>query len=423
MATTSSDRILTLDVIRGIAVMGIFSVNIVGMAMIQSAYFYPPDFGFDAGYDKAMWTLNSIFVDGRFRSLFSILFGASMIVVIERAVAAGKKGWQVHYPRMIVLLLFGLAHYYLLWWGDILANYAMVGMVAYFLWRLSAKWLFVVAVAVLLFLNGMMAYEFIPQLQMVERVQAGGGTAQEQAKVQDMLGEEDAAEKSERLAEDKANHASIPAHIKASTRDGAQWRPFQGVIGYGPETLGLMLLGMALFKSGFLTGAWSRRRYVQVAVACLGVDLAVHAYGAWASIEADFAPIVYYPWTQVYASPLHPIGAVGYAAVIILLLNQRSAIADHVAAVGRTAFSNYLGPTLIGTLIFFGTFGGLYGELSRGEAWLIVPPVWAFMLIWSKWWLDRYRYGPFEWAWRSLSRWERQPMRKRPVGEPIAEPA
>ena len=139
MATTSPDRILTLDVIRGIAVMGIFSVNVVGMAMIESAYFYPPDYGFDHDYDKVMWALNSILVDGRWRSLFSILFGASTILVIERGVAAGRKGWQVHFPRMIVLLLFGLAHFYLLWWGDILANYAMVGMIAYIFWRLEAK--------------------------------------------------------------------------------------------------------------------------------------------------------------------------------------------------------------------------------------------------------------------------------------------
>ena len=178
MATTSADRILTLDVIRGIAVMGIFSVNVVGMAMIQSAYFYPPDFGFDAGYDKVMWTLNSIFVDGRFRSLFSILFGASMIVVIERAVAAGKKGWQVHYPRMIVLLLFGLAHYYLLWWGDILANYAMVGMVAYFFWRLKPVWLLLAAIAALLFINVGGIVETIPKMQTIERVQSIGGTSQ-----------------------------------------------------------------------------------------------------------------------------------------------------------------------------------------------------------------------------------------------------
>lgn len=423
MATTSADRILTLDVIRGIAVMGIFSVNIVGMAMIQSAYFYPPDFGFDGIGDKVMWALNSIFVDGRFRSLFSILFGASMIVVIERAVAAGSKGWQVHYPRMIVLLLFGLAHYYLLWWGDILANYAMVGMVAYFFWRLKPVWLLLAAIAALLFINAGGFVEVIPKMQLVERVQSGDGTAEEQAKVSEMLAGPSADELAQEIAEDKADHASIPAHVAASFEGDAKWRPFQGVLGYGPETLGLMLLGMALFKSGFLTGAWSRKSYVQVAVLCLGTDLALHTYAAWASIEADFAPEVYFPWTRLFVNPFHPVGAVGYAALIILLFSQRSAIADRLAAVGRTAFSNYLLPTLIGTLIFFGTFGGLYGELSRGEAWLIVPPVWAFMLIWSKWWLDRYRYGPFEWAWRSLSRWERQPMRKRAAVAPVAEPA
>lgn len=415
MATTSADRILTLDVIRGIAVMGIFSVNVVGMAMIQSAYFYPPEFGFDAWYDKLMWTLNSIFVDGRFRSLFSILFGASMIVVIERAVAAGRKGWQVHYPRMIVLLLFGLAHYYLLWWGDILANYAMVGMVAYFFWRLTPKWLVLAALAAMLFVYGGQIAEVMPKMALVERVQSGGGTAEEQAKVNDMLSPPDATELAERIAEDKADHASIPAHLEASLEGDARWRPFFGVIGYGPETLGLMLIGMALFKSGFLTGAWSRRRYRQVALVCLGTDLTLHAYAAWRSLEADFAPEVYFPWTQLFVSPFHAVGAIGYAALIILLFSHRSAIADRFAAVGRTAFSNYLLPTLIGTLIFFGTFGGLYAELSRGEAWLIVPPVWAFMLMWSKWWLDRYRYGPFEWAWRSLARWERQPMRREPA--------
>ena len=149
MATTSADRILSLDIIRGIAVMGIFSVNVVGMAMIEFAYFYPPAFGFESLGDRIMWAGNFLVVDGRFRSLFSILFGASMVLVIERAVAAGRRGWSVHYPRMIVLLLFGLAHYYFFWWGDILANYALVGMIAYVFWRLSARWLLVVGLAAL----------------------------------------------------------------------------------------------------------------------------------------------------------------------------------------------------------------------------------------------------------------------------------
>ena len=149
MATTSADRILSLDIIRGIAVMGIFSVNVVGMAMIEFAYFYPPAFGFESLGDRIMWAGNMLVVDGRFRSLFSILFGASMVLVIERAVAAGRKGWQVHYPRMIVLLLFGLAHYYFFWWGDILANYALVGMIAYVFWRLGTRWLLVASAVAL----------------------------------------------------------------------------------------------------------------------------------------------------------------------------------------------------------------------------------------------------------------------------------
>ena len=92
--------------------------------------------------------------------------------------------------------------------------------------------------------------------------------------------------------------------------------------------------------------------------------------------------------------------------------------AQQYAAVGRAAFTNYLGATLIGVGLFYAFGAGLFGELSRGEAWLIVPAVWAVMLLWSKWWLDRFRYGPFEWAWRCLSRWNWEPMRKTPKGEP-----
>ena len=421
MATTSADRILSLDVIRGIAVMGIFSVNVVGMAMFEGAYFYPPDYGFESLGDKVMWTLNSIFVDGRFRSLFSILFGASLTVVVERAVAAGKQGWQVHYPRMIVLLLFGMAHYYLLWWGDILVNYALVGSVAYLFWQLRPAWLLgLAALALALFYTP----QFVGTVSMVAKVEASrapDAPPDLRAKVDAMLNPPSTL--AEDIARDKAEHASIPAHFRAKTTGQAAWRPWMSVPGYGLETLGLMLIGIAGFKSGFLTGAWSRRRYAAIAAACLGIDLAVHAWAAYLTLASDFAPEVYFPWTRTYVSPLHPIGALGYAALIMLVFTHRGAIADRFAAVGRAAFTNYLGATVIGTLLFFGTFGGLYGELSRGEAWLIAPPVWAFMLLWSKWWLDRFRYGPFEWAWRSLSRWKWEPMRRRTLTTGLPEAA
>ncbi|HEY6816542.1 MAG TPA: DUF418 domain-containing protein [Croceibacterium sp.] len=411
MATTSAaaDRILSLDVIRGIAVMGIFSVNVVGMAMIEQAYFYPPAYGFDSLGDRIMWAANFIVVDGKFRSMFSILFGASMVLVIERAIAAGKSEWQVHYARMVVLLLFGLAHFYLLWWGDILANYALVGMVAFLFWRLPVKWLLLSAVLALGLMYVPDISEGMQEIARFEAKAAPTATPEQRASLEEELAGLTPSAKD--LAGEKAAHASIPAHVRATVEHQA-WRPFNSVPGYGLETLGLMLLGMAGYKSGFLTGSWSRARYALIAGVLVGTSLALFGYGAWRILEADFAPLTYFPWDQIYVTPMHPLSAIGYCALIMLVIRP-GAIADRFAAVGRAAFTNYLGATLIGTVLFYGFGFGLFGELSRGEAWLIVPLVWAVMLLWSKWWLDRFRFGPFEWAWRCLARWKWEPMKGR----------
>jgi uncharacterized protein len=411
MATTASNRILTLDVIRGVAVMGILSVNIVGMSMLEEAYFYPPIYGFGSVGDKVMWALNSIFVDGRFRALFSILFGASLTLVVTRAVEAGKKGWQVHYPRMIVLLLFGCIHYYLLWWGDILVNYALVGMVAYVFWRLKPQHLLLAsALALSVFYVPQFVFA-IPEIHMVEEGLKPNADPALHAKVMKMIGPPPTL--AQDIERDKQEHDSLSAHLIAKTHGKAALRPWSSIPGYGLETLGFMLIGMAGLKSGFLTGAWSRRTYVKFAVICLGLDLSLHAYGAYAAIRDDFAQLTFVPWTRLWVGPLHAVGGIGYAALIMLVFSRRSAWADRFAAVGRAAFSNYLGSTVIGVLLFYGTFGGLYGQLSRGQVWLFVPVIWVTMLLWSKPWLDRYNYGPLEWAWRSLARWKWQPMRKR----------
>jgi uncharacterized protein len=410
MATTSPDRIQSLDLIRGVAVMGILSVNIVGMGLFDGAYEYPPSTGFGHVGDRIMWALNFLVVDGRFRALFSILFGASIVLVIERGIAAGRKSWQVHYPRMIVLLGFGLAHFYVLWWGDILANYALVGMIAFVFWRLPPKWLLLASGTAFVAFYGMMLYFGTQQLSKFEAKAAPMASAADQAFIAEKF--KGLHPSPQDLAEAKAEHASIPAHMKAMTAPKTRWRPFRSVPNYGLETIGFMLLGMAGYKSGFLTGAWSRRRYAQVAGALVGGSLLLYGYATWRILRADFDPFTYFPWDQIYLSWFHPIAALGYAALIMLLLSGRGAVSERVAAVGRAAFTNYLGSTLIGTVLFFGFGLGLFGELSRGQVWLIVPVVWALMLLWSKPWLDRYRYGPFEWAWRSLSRWRWEPMRR-----------
>ena len=409
MATTSAERILSLDLIRGISVMGIFSVNIVGMAMIESAYFYPPRFGFGGLGDRIMWAANFLIVDGRFRALFSILFGASMVLVCERALASGTAAWKVHYPRMIVLLGFGLAHYYLLWWGDILANYALVGMIAFAFWRFPVRWLLPLAALALALYYAPTIVFGGQQIAQLEAGRAPDATPEQRDALAKMT--EELRTREAEVAEEKAGHASIPAHLAFITQQNAL-RPFNSLFAYGLETLGFMLLGMAGYRSGFLTGSWSCRRYVQVAVVCVGANLLYHAIGTWRILATDFDPLTFYPWNRIWSGPLHPIGAIGYAALVMLLFRPGSAIAGRVAAVGRTAFTNYLGSTVVGTVLFFGFGLGLYGEVSRGEAWLFVPVVWAVMLLWSKPWLERYRYGPLEWAWRCLSRQRFEPMRR-----------
>ena len=418
MATTSpiADRIQSLDVTRGVAVMGIFSVNVVGMAMLQDAYFYPPAFGFETLADKAMWLANFLLFDGKLRALFSIMFGASLMLVIERAIAAGRSGWRTHVARMIVLMGFGLIHWAVLWWGDILTHYAAVGLIVALFARLKAKTLFIIAAAGLLINAGLSAFFVGGGIVEYEQTQAriAGGTATPQMIAEDKKDQARLAPDAAAIARDKADHRDIPAHFAWAKKEG-----FLTPFDLGPlwlETLPLMLLGMAGYKSGFLTGQWDRRRYRKVATIGIGIGLVAFATLAAMVIAKDFLAPYVFAGNFGFAPIFRPIMAMGYAALAIMLVRPGGALTARFAAVGRTAFSNYIGCTLVGTLVFYGFAGGLYAEVSRFEAWLLVPPVWLGMLLWSKWWLDRFTYGPLEWAWRSLARGKAQPMRRQVTG-------
>lgn len=392
--------------------MGIFSVNVVGMAMIQQAYFYPPAFGFDSLADRLMWLGNFLLIDGKLRALFSIMFGASLMLVIDRAVAAGRSGWRTHVARMIVLMSFGMLHWALLWWGDILTHYAAVGLVVALFARLKAKTLFIIAAAGLLIHAGLSAFFVGSGVVEYEQTQAriADGTATPKMIEEDKRDRERGAPDAAAIAKDTADHRDIASHFAWAKKEG-----FIAPFDLGPlwlETLPLMLLGMAGYKGGFLTGQWDRRRYRKAATIGLGIGLAAYTVLAALVLAKDFLAPYFFLAGFGLAPLFRPIMAMGYAALAILLMRPGGWLTERLTAVGRTAFTNYIGCTILGTFVFFGFAGDLYAELSRSQAWLLVPAVWALMLLWSKWWLDRYHYGPFEWAWRSLSRWKVQPMRK-----------
>jgi len=411
--TAPSQRIATLDIIRGVAVMGIFGVNVIAFAMPEQAYFNPSAYGLESPADLALWFATFILIDGKMRGLFSLLFGASMLLVIERAEAAGRSPADIHYSRMFWLLVLGCVHYYLIWFGDILTLYALTGMIAYGFRRRSVRAL-VICGLVFLALDLIVMSGFSWQFLVAETAaHAPNATPDAIAQWNSMSGTFAPPDASTLAKELSLHRGSWSGIVHAQLTEGLIGPLFQ--FGFGVlETLGYMLLGMAGLKSGFLRGAWDDRRYRRIALWTLAVSMPAYAAFAWLEWRSGFDVSLFLFIFFVATNPFRLAMMAGYAALIILLSRRGGWLVERIAAAGRAAFTNYLGTSLIATTTFYGYGLGLFGQLSRLEAWLFAPVLWAVMLLWSKPWLDRFSFGPFEWLWRSLARRDPQPMR-RPV--------
>lgn len=398
-------RIAVIDTLRGVAVMGILLANIPPFALPTPAMFSPLAWGGSGAPEVAVWLANFTFIEGKMRALFSMIFGASMLLVVDRARAAGESAALIHLSRMAVLLAIGLAHMYLIWWGDILAHYALIGTIAFLFVRLSAAQLLAASLILL-------AYAVYSNLGALSAMAMS------------------AARNTPQAIETWNNFAwyfgvpprewidsQVTAYL-GDWSDRVAWNrnyldsPLAFLKSVGPETLSAMLLGMAGYRSGFLTGIWSPQLYRRVA--SIGLSTATAAYlilGA-NSVAHGFDQQSIYFASFVGSEPFRLLGAVGYAALVILVMRPGGRLGNRIEAVGRAAFTNYLGISMIVTAIFYGWGLGQFARWSRVEIYVVPPLVWTLMLLWSKPWLERYRYGPLEWAWRTLARRRLQPMRR-----------
>jgi len=410
IADVPSRRIATLDVIRGVAVMGILVMNIVAFAMPEAAYMNPAAYGGHRGADLAVWAIDFVLVDGKMRGLFSFLFGASMLLVVDRATAKGEGPARVHFSRMAWLFLFGEAHMILLWWGDILHHYALIGCVAYLFRNKPPHKLIAIATILLLAEMAMIASLTASIHATIGAMQAAHPDAETIRQYRDLqrgFGIPSAAALAQDLALHRGPYLGLVAHrlheaVSTTTRT---------LMFVGLETLGYMLLGMACLKSGMLTGSWDRRRYLRWILPGFGIGIPASAILAAYIAAKDFAMFPLVLGALTLPTLLRPLMIIAWACLIVLLTRSGGAIATRLAATGRMAFSNYLGTSLICTTLFYGYGVGLYGRLSRAELSLVVIAMWALMLLRSKPWLARFRFGPMEWLWRSLARLRFQPMR------------
>ena len=288
MTASKPKRIATLDIVRGIAVMGILAMNIVGFAMPDQAYLNPRAYGTESDLDLASWAFSFVFIDGKMRGLFSFLFGASMLLVIERARANGESEARVHFSRMLWLLLFGYLHFYFIWYGDILTGYATLGMVAWFFRdqpeRILLKWgAMLIAVQFVLFAFFAMSFA-----QASAAAAAPGATA-ETVKQWAEMSEAFAIPTTTELTHSLSLYRGDWLGLSLDKLTNRTTEPLFMLSMFGWETLAYLLLGMALLKNGFFTGSWDDASYRRIIA--LGFGVAIPAYAAIALMVwlADFA--------------------------------------------------------------------------------------------------------------------------------------
>ncbi len=407
----TTQRYLELDALRGFAVMGILLMNIVGFSMPEMAYISPAVYGGTDLPDTVTWALSYIFVNGKMRGLFTILFGASMMLIVERAQANGEDPARVHFPRMAWLAIFGLAHFFLLWAGDILFLYAAVGCIAYFLRNLTADEL--LRRALLIFSLGFIGYSvmFGSLLYMEYQASLPGTSAAGIENVEQVIA--GFRSSGDAISADITLHQSGFSPIFLDKIQNDLFGPIILLAYNLAETLPLMMVGMALYKNGFITGQWTSERYRRVGIWSTAIGMVILTAIAIGLIYSNFAMLLMVNASYAWNLPSQMLMTIGYAALLIGLIRtfRESAWITRIAAVGRAAFTNYLGTSLLMTFIFYGWGLGLYGAIGRAELYLFVLGAWALMLLWSRPWLMRFRYGPLEWLWRSLAKGQAQAMR------------
>lgn len=395
------ERIGALDFVRGVAVLGILAINITGFWGPLLATFSPqfpcPEPG------GALWFATAyVLFEGKMRGLFTLLFGASMMLFADAAERRGAHPDLMQVRRLLWLMLFGYAHYALLWWGDILLPYAVCGMLAFALRRLAPEPL--AASALLLFLasHGLEMLGDLAGIATEGRVLVGQGTPAEVAEQAAMMGRITASI----AADARILHAPFleAVHIRLTT---APFLPLENLGATFFETFPLMLLGMALLRMGLFTGEWEESTLRRIALVGIGAGGAMSAgLIGWAAAH-NFPPGAMFAVIGSLAAIPHLLMTMGYLAVLLLLWPRvkDSAAGQRLAAAGRCAFTNYLGTTFVMSALFAGWGLGLGGVIPRAALPLVVLAGWALMLAWPQWWLARFGQGPLEAFWRRLTWW------------------
>ena len=429
-AGNTPQRIQAIDTLRGIAVLGILLLNIVSFSLPR-AYIDPSVYGGYLGWNLTAFGITHLFFEGTMRGLFSLLFGASVLLLTGdwRRATAPQDMADLYYRRMIWLFLFGIMHAWLfLWFGDVLYWYALAGMFLYPLRKMQARWLMVIGVLLLATLIPRSIIKVVDastterEAQAAElRLNEGHELSQQEQNALEHWADiqrwrkPDSTEVQRQIDALRGGYLSVFSELKPTII------AYQSTILYRGgffDALGMMLLGMALLKTGVLTAERSRQFYARVALAGIGIGLSVNALELIALVRHEFSIVAVLKWG--FLGLYYDVGRVpltlGYVGLVLWLcqLGWFQYARRQLALCGKMALTLYVSQSILCAFIFYGFGLGWYGQLERAQLYGVVLAIWLLQWLASQLWLRHYRFGPLEWLWRSLVYWQPQPMRKSP---------
>lgn len=424
-ATPIAERIEALDFVRGTALFGILLMNVVGFGLPE-AYTNPHNYGGYAGADLWAWVVTQVLFEGTQRALFSILFGAGVILLTGRLEAAGRTdAADIYFRRTLWLIGFGFVNaYLLLWYGDILFAYGVTALFIYSFRKLAPRALLIVGAAALIAgaaWNAADTFTLIDANRDAAQVRVAQARGEQLSDAQfaslDTAMQANSAFEATRqtirddLAAMRGGYRAAFVHVASLNAYWQTWGVYRNFF----DVFGMMLIGMALFKLGVLTLERPTSLYAAMMIGGYGIGLVVnilearHVIGHGFSAQAFSEANISYDLGRLTMTMGH-LGA-------LLLFVRSGALAGlrrAVAAVGRMALTSYLSQSLICSILFVGL--RLYGELARHQLYYIVAAIWVFQLLASTLWLRHYRFGPAEWLWRWLTYGARPRMRRESVG-------
>lgn len=425
-----TNRLKVIDALRGVALLGILLMNIPGFSMAQYSFEAFKNDPSNANF--WLYEFIGILFEGKMRAMFGMVFGAGVLLFIANKSAAGKPVHALFYRRMFWLVLFGLIHAHLiLWIGDILYLYGVCGMIVYLFRNVPSKYLVwaVPIVAVIDFTSNTLFYQELrakriayvdatkaqTENKTLTDAQTKALTTWREVEKTMIPNREDAKVNTAKM---KSNYSTVASYLRPLAIDGqTKYLPYELW-----DSIALMLLGLALFKWGFLTGSWSNDDYWKVVKIGYGIGLPLVIYSMYYSfqnystLEANLARMEKVPinWVSLIYPFQRILLVMAHAASLILLYKSGKiqGLFRRLEAVGQMAFTNYITHSVICTLFFFGYGLNYYAELEYYQIYFVALAIWIFQLIVSPIWLKHYLFGPLEWVWRSLTYWKMQPFKR-----------